>query len=201
MEGGTGCSWVGLSYCTTRRHGLELALTLSNMRGKFLWTQAVIPRRRQKILLQKYPADLLPPSATNPVRRPRPIQWEDGTIITWKGSWKRKSETSLYSSRRLQANGTYFKGTKAERDAPARKQEREERMAGMAKRIEEFRKVSVVTYRVIGSVGRPQQSYSLGPKELCCRSGNRRGISLLRWDARVMRCTTLETRRGSLRRS
>ncbi|GMK55815.1 hypothetical protein CspeluHIS016_0208710 [Cutaneotrichosporon spelunceum] len=111
-----------------------------NMRGKFLWTGASIPRRHQKILLQKYPAELLPPSETNPVRHAPPIVWNDGTIITWKGSWKPKAETSLYASRRLQGNGTYFKGTKAERDAPGKKAEREERMAGMAKRIEEFRK-------------------------------------------------------------
>jgi hypothetical protein len=114
----------------------------SNMRGKFLWTGASINRRHQKILLEKYPAKLLPPSRTNPVRHAPPIVWSDGTVITWKGSWKPKAETSLYASRRLQANGTYFKGTKAEREAPAKKAEREERMAGMAKRIEEFRKVS-----------------------------------------------------------
>jgi hypothetical protein len=111
-----------------------------NMRGKFLWTGASINRRHQKILLEKYPAKLLPPSRTNPVRHAPPIVWSDGTVITWKGSWKPKAETSLYASRRLQANGTYFKGTKAEREAPAKKAEREERMAGMAKRIEEFRK-------------------------------------------------------------
>lgn len=114
------------------------------MRGKFLWTGASINRRHQKILLDKYPAQLLPPSRTNPVRHAPPIVWSDGTVITWKGSWKPMAETSLYASRRLQANGTYFKGTKAEREAPAKKAEREERMAGMAKRIEEFRKVSVV---------------------------------------------------------
>ncbi|CAK9781662.1 hypothetical protein CC85DRAFT_281602 [Cutaneotrichosporon oleaginosum] len=111
-----------------------------NMRGKFLWTGASINRRHQKLLLQKYPAELLPPSETNPIRHAPPIVWNDGTVITWKGSWKAKAETSLYASRRLQANGTYFKGTKAERDAPVKKAEREERMAGMAKRIEEFRK-------------------------------------------------------------
>ncbi|BEI85158.1 hypothetical protein CcaverHIS002_0505590 [Cutaneotrichosporon cavernicola] len=111
-----------------------------NMRSKFLWTGASIPRRHQKLLLEKYPAVMLPPSETNPVRHAPPIVWNDGTIITWKGSWKPKAETSLYASRRLQSNGTYFKGTKAERDAPARKAEREERMAGMPKRIEEFRK-------------------------------------------------------------
>lgn len=112
------------------------------MRGKFLWTEAAINVRRQKKLLDLFPASMLPPSTANPIRKPSPVRWEDGTIITWKGVWKRKSGTSLYASRRLQANGTYFKGTKAERDAPARKAEREERMAGMAKRIEEFRKVS-----------------------------------------------------------
>lgn len=137
------------------------------MRGKFLWTGASISPRHQKILLQKYAAKLLPPSRTNPVRHAPPIVWEDGTVITWKGSWKAKAETSLYASRRLQANGTYFKGTKAEREAPAKKAEREERMAGMAKRIEEFRKVSQAACTARSAGARTQRSDVFGGEAGC----------------------------------
>ena len=101
--------------------------------------QPYITRRRQKILLQSYPPFTLPPSPTNPISDPPRIAWNDGEReleLSWEGDWTPKERKDIYASRRIK-----FKGTRAEREKPQRMKEIAERMAGMDKRIEEYRKV------------------------------------------------------------
>lgn len=91
--------------------------------------------RRQKQLLSLYPAEHLPPSATNPVAS-LPVQLENGTIVHWSGSWFPKKEKSVY-----QKINRMFKGTRAERDHLGKIKERQQRMATMEKRIADWKKV------------------------------------------------------------
>jgi hypothetical protein len=97
----------------------------------------VFPVRRQKKLLSQYPAEVLPPSPTNPLKSNLPIQLADGTVVAWVGEWKEAVKTSLYPRRKKM-----FKGTTAERTRRTRDAQRAERMAGMEKRVADWREVS-----------------------------------------------------------
>jgi len=91
--------------------------------------------RRQKQLMGLYPAEHLPPSATNPVES-LPVKPEDGTLVNWVGKWFPKKEKSVYPKL-----NRMFKGTRAERDHNSKIKEREDRMATMEKRIADWKKV------------------------------------------------------------
>ncbi|EJT46262.1 hypothetical protein A1Q1_05091 [Trichosporon asahii var. asahii CBS 2479] len=97
------------------------------------WCPAWIPRRRQKQLLQLYPAHLLPPSPINPVE-PVPVQWPSGTVINWVGEYKPKEYKSIYANRRQ-----LFKGHKRERERAERKAEVDGRLETMDARIAEWK--------------------------------------------------------------
>lgn len=101
------------------------------------WCPAWIPRRRQKQLLQLYPAHLLPPSPINPVE-PVPVQWPSGTVINWVGEYKPKEYKSIYANRRQ-----LFKGHKRERERAERKAEVDGRLETMDARIAEWKAVSI----------------------------------------------------------
>lgn len=112
-------------------------MLMNSAESQQLFVPAVIPRRRQKQLMELYPPHVLPPSPINPVKEPLPIKLEDGTIVEWTGEFTPQStESTLYSSRKRA-----FKGTKAERTAPVRAKERAARLKGMEKRIAEWKKV------------------------------------------------------------
>ncbi|WOO84973.1 uncharacterized protein LOC62_06G008479 [Vanrija pseudolonga] len=95
-----------------------------------------ISARRQKQYLQQYPGWALPPSPLNRVDEPKAVQWVDGTLVTWEGSVPaEKKALGLYGSRKRM-----FKGHKHEREKASRVQERKDRLEGMEKRIEMWKK-------------------------------------------------------------
>lgn len=57
--------------------------------------------------------------------------------VQWAGDASPEVKKTLYEGRRVM-----FKGHKHEREKPEREKETQERLAGMAKRIEEWQKVS-----------------------------------------------------------
>lgn len=82
-----------------------------------------------------YPAHVLPPSPINPVDA-LPVQW--GSVeVKWVGEVTPKEPKSIYANR-----NTLFKGHKRERERPIRQKEVADRMAGMGKRIAEWKAVS-----------------------------------------------------------
>lgn len=109
-------------------------------RDSYSWHKPQISPRRQKQLLQFYPAEELPVSALNPQSEKRSVVWEDGTIVTWAGKVKEKAQKvkqGPYAGRKIM-----FKGHLDERKRPQRLAERQERLDGMSKRIADWRKVS-----------------------------------------------------------
>ncbi|ODN80973.1 hypothetical protein L202_03083 [Cryptococcus amylolentus CBS 6039] len=103
---------------------------------RFYWRKPQFSARRQKLLLQQYDPSILPPSPLNPTAEPRPIQWEDGTVINWEGEVLEKAaKQSPYDGRKVM-----FKGHIDERNKPQKVADRQERMKGMDKRIAAWRK-------------------------------------------------------------
>lgn len=108
-------------------------------RESYSWHKPQISPRRQKQLLQFYPAEELPVSALNPQSEKRSVVWEDGTIVTWAGKIKEKTQKvkqGPYAGRKIM-----FKGHQDERKRPQKLAERQERLDGMVKRIADWRKV------------------------------------------------------------
>ncbi|WVN88000.1 uncharacterized protein L203_103198 [Cryptococcus depauperatus CBS 7841] len=109
----------------------------SQITGKltYHWIEPKISVRRQKLLLQRYSAEDLPPSPANPLNG-RPVKWIDGTIVNWEGKVRVKSKKQgPYAGRKIM-----FKGHLDERARPQKMADRQERMDGMEKRIAEWRK-------------------------------------------------------------
>lgn len=109
-------------------------------RDSYSWHKPQISPRRQKQLLQLYPAEELPVSALNPQSEKKSVVWEDGTIVTWAGKIKQKTQKvkqGPYAGRKIM-----FKGHLDERKRPQKLAERQERLDGMSKRIADWRKVS-----------------------------------------------------------
>lgn len=109
-------------------------------RDSYSWHKPQISPRRQKQLLQFYPAEELPVSALNTQSEKRSVVWEDGTIVTWAGKVREKTQKvkqGPYAGRKIM-----FKGHLDERKRPQKLAERQERLDGMPKRIADWRKVS-----------------------------------------------------------
>lgn len=107
------------------------------------YTERYISRRREKQLRYWYDPSSIPPSPLS-IQAGQDIQLasESGEVrsIQWAGDASLKTKKTLYEGRRVM-----FKGHKHEREKPERRKETEERLAGMDKRIEEWKKVSLQT--------------------------------------------------------
>lgn len=99
--------------------------------------------RMQKVMLRRFAPDCLPPSQTNPLSNPRPLLWIDQSLIHWEGAWEPKQKRLLHEGRKVM-----FKGKKWTRERPAKERATKDRMAGMAKRISQYRIVRSSLWRV-----------------------------------------------------
>jgi hypothetical protein len=97
---------------------------------------AYISRRRQKQLLAHYGDFALPPSPLNAAALAAELRWEDGSVVSWAGDAEAKDTNSLYGGRKRM-----FKGHKHEREKPDKMRDTAERMKGMGKRVEDWKKV------------------------------------------------------------
>ncbi|WVQ93096.1 hypothetical protein IAU59_000160 [Kwoniella sp. CBS 9459] len=116
---------------------------------RYHWRKPSISNRRQKQLLTWYPSQDLPASKKHapfgmPAGSSRAVEWSNGTIISWTGEVRpkiRQGEEAVAGEKK----GVYagrkkmFKGHKDERNRAQKEADREARLAGMEKRINEWR--------------------------------------------------------------
>jgi hypothetical protein len=110
----------------------------------YLQSRTFFTNRRQKLMLEKYQAEVLPPSLLNPQEDPATVIWNEpgvwqGKQIIWSGEWKPQSSQpkGLFSNRRVM-----FRTHKYERIKQEREDEIEHRVETMAQRVEIWRQVS-----------------------------------------------------------
>ncbi|KAK4683706.1 hypothetical protein P7C73_g6525, partial [Tremellales sp. Uapishka_1] len=117
-------------------HRIQKDLPSSSVAAQPSYTHVppAIPRRRQKQLAEFCWPSSLPPTSSN--EPSLPIKWHDGTMVSWAGDFKEVQSKGVYGGRRRM-----FKGHKHERERPAREKDIASRVAGMPKRIEEWKKV------------------------------------------------------------
>ncbi|WVF65423.1 hypothetical protein IAT40_000150 [Kwoniella sp. CBS 6097] len=126
---------------------------------RYHWKKPVISNRRQKQLLTWYPSEDLPASQKHTplgmaAGSSRAVEWTNGTIVNWTGRVRTKSQQQQESEGAEAAvavavagekKGVYagrkkmFKGHKDERNRAQKEADREARLAGMEKRISEWR--------------------------------------------------------------
>ncbi|WRT69185.1 uncharacterized protein IL334_006169 [Kwoniella shivajii] len=114
--------------------------------ARYHWKRPIISNRRQKQLLQFYPAVDLPISDKSSASSSsssflssssRPVKWDEGTTVNWTGELKVKEEPTkngVYAGRKRM-----FKGHKDERNREQKIADRQVRLDGMEKRIKEWR--------------------------------------------------------------
>ena len=107
-----------------------------------------IKKREQKKMILRYPTYLLPPSQINPLDSHPSIRsmFQGREVeVEWGPDWRTqiKLPKGLYAGRAI-----IFKGHKRERDLPVRRQEIQERVDGMDRRIEKWRDVSAAALEV-----------------------------------------------------
>ncbi|OCF35688.1 hypothetical protein I317_03212 [Kwoniella heveanensis CBS 569] len=120
--------------------------------ARYHWKKPIISNRRQKQLLTWYPSEDLPASKKHtpmgmPAGSSRAVEWANGTIINWTGEIKTRSTTSDEADTVVagEKKGVYagrkkmFKGHKDERNRAQKEADREARLAGMEKRISDWR--------------------------------------------------------------